>query len=148
MAKRRTAEDAVEVIASECLAYRTRLLNRTVTSLYDEALRPLGMTVAQLNMLVAIAHFGPVAPGKIAERLNMEKSTMSRNVARLSGLGQIEVKAGSSGREQLLQIRSKGNKLIERALPLWRSAQERTIAMLGDRGAKALRDAAARAQGS
>ena len=148
MAKRATKKNAAAVIESQCLAYRTRLLNRTVTSIYDEALRPLALTVAQLNLLVAIARFGPVPPGKIAKRLNMEKSTMSRNVARLSRLGQIDVNAGASGREQLLQIRPKGNKLIDRALPLWRGAQRQTVEMLGDDGARSLRAIAASVQES
>jgi DNA-binding MarR family transcriptional regulator len=146
MVKRRTEEDPAAVIASECLAYRTRLLNRTVTRIYDEALRPVGLTAAQLNLLVAIARFGPDSPGAIAKRLNMEKSTMSRNVTRLAEHGQIGVTPGASGREQLLRIRAKGSNLIKRALPLWQSAQERTIALLGDDGAHSLRDAAATVQ--
>jgi hypothetical protein len=32
---------AIEVIARDCIAVRLRLLNRVVTNLYDEALRPL-----------------------------------------------------------------------------------------------------------
>ena len=43
-------QPAADLIAGECLAVRVRLLNRTITGIYDEALRPLGMTVGQLNM--------------------------------------------------------------------------------------------------
>ena len=41
-----------------------RLLNRTVTSIFDEALRPLGVRVSQLNALMVVAQHGPISPGK------------------------------------------------------------------------------------
>jgi hypothetical protein len=48
------SKEASKRIARECIAVRVRLLNRVITSLYDDALRPLGITVSQLNLLVAI----------------------------------------------------------------------------------------------
>ena len=50
--RNQTESNVANVIASECLAVRVRLLNRAVTGIYDDALRPLGMTVSQLNVLV------------------------------------------------------------------------------------------------
>ncbi len=76
----RSIDQAVDLIAGECLAVRTRLLNRTITGIYDEALRPHGVTVGQLNILVFVAKRGPLLAGDVARRLNMEKSTVSRNV--------------------------------------------------------------------
>ncbi len=46
---------AADLIAANCLAVRVRLLSRTITGIYDEALRPLGVTVGQLNILVTVA---------------------------------------------------------------------------------------------
>jgi hypothetical protein len=45
-------ETAVDHIAESCIAVRLRLLNRVVTNLYDEALRPLKLKTAQMNILV------------------------------------------------------------------------------------------------
>ena len=42
-------------IAAECLCMPLRLVHRVVTGIYDEALRPLGVRIAQLNLLVGIA---------------------------------------------------------------------------------------------
>ena len=99
------------------------MLNRTITGIYDEALRPLGITAGQLNILVAVARRGPVAPGVIADRLNMEKSTLSRNVDRMRSHGWVVVLPGESGRNQMLEISPKGRKLLEKAVPLWKEAQ-------------------------
>ena len=51
---------AAETISANCLAGRVRLLHRTITGIYQEALRPLGLTDAQLTILVMVANRGPV----------------------------------------------------------------------------------------
>src|SRR5437868_1565067 len=68
------------VIAAECLAVRLRTLHRAVTALYDDALRPHGLRVGQLNLLVAVARMGIAKPGDLCRVLCMEKSTLSRDV--------------------------------------------------------------------
>ena len=45
----------VDVIAKTCIAVRLRSLNRVVTNIYDAALRPLGLKISQLNILVVTA---------------------------------------------------------------------------------------------
>jgi hypothetical protein len=52
---------AAQMIADECVAVRLRSLNRSLTSLFDDALRPLGLRVGQLATLVAVAYMVPSA---------------------------------------------------------------------------------------
>ena len=131
-----------EMIAGDCLAVRVRLLNRTITGIYDEALRPLGLTIGQLNILVVVAKLGPISPKDVARRLNMEKSTVSRNVDRMRSRGWLTASEGEAGRNQLLEINRKGRSLLERSVPLWEEAQERTKAILGQRGARSIHSVA------
>ena len=56
-----------------------------------------GVTVGQLNILVVVARMGPVAPRDVARRLNMEKSTVSRNVMRMRDNGWLSVAPPASG---------------------------------------------------
>ena len=137
VASNRADEPVADMIADECLAVRVRLLNRAITAIYDEALRPLGVTVGQLNVLVAVAKLGPISPRDLARRLSMEKSTLSRNAELMRSHGWIEVESGDSPR-RLLRTRPKGLRLLEKAVPLWKEAQARTKAMLGQRGAQSL----------
>jgi len=132
-----------QLMAQECLAVRVRLINRTVTSIYDEAFRPLGVTTAQMNILVVVAKLGPVSPGTVAQRLNMEKSTMSRNVERMREHGWVTVAPSTSDRGLLLEVASKGRKLLQRSLPLWKQAQAKAKAVLGKRGTQGIHQAAA-----
>jgi len=131
-------DQAADTIATDCLAVRVRLLNRTITAIYDDTLRPLGLTAGQLNVLVVIAKRGPISPGEIARRLNMEKSTVSRNLARMRDNGWITVTAGDSGHTQRLTLNGRGKALLERALPAWEEAQTQARAVLGQRGADSI----------
>ena len=136
--KNHTFTTTVDTIASECLAVRIRLLNRTVTNIFDDALRPLGVKVSQLNVLTVVAKRGPISPRDVAKGLNMEKSTLSRNVAPMRAHGWLEVSNGDTGRRQSLEIGPAGRKLIEKALPLWKKAQAESQAMLGKQGAHSI----------
>ncbi len=78
MAKGRSS--AAELIAGECLGGRMRILNRAVTALYDEALRPHGLRVGQMTLLAAVAQTGTEKPANLCRILSMEKSTLSRDV--------------------------------------------------------------------
>ena len=127
-----------EVICQSCLAGRIRILSRSVTGIYDESLRPLGLKVTQMSILVVAAQMGDVSPGRLAERLAMDKSTLSRNVERLERQGWLAVLEGEDERSHFLQVTARGQKLLEEAYPLWQQAQEQTEALLGERGATAI----------
>ena len=132
-------ERAAETIAGECLAVRVRMLNRTITAIYDDALRPLGLTTGQLNILVVVTKRGPLSPGEVARRLIMEKSTVSRNVERMRANGWLTVNATDSGHKQQLTLTRLGKKLLESSVSAWNEAQTRTRALLGRRGSDSIR---------
>ena len=75
------ATAAVDEIAGNCLAVRVRLLGRAVTSLYDHALEEHGVSIAQINLLAALGKIGPCSPARIGEVLQLERSTVSRNLS-------------------------------------------------------------------
>ncbi len=140
---RHAQQDVANHIAAECLSVRLRLLNRAITKLYDDALRPMGIKSSQLNILVAAALRELSTPAAICKRLKLDISTLSRNVDRMAARGWIElVPDRDDGRAHMLCVTAKGRKLIERAEPAWRTAQERTVEMIGATNAKALARAA------
>ena len=100
---------AIDRMASECLAARVRILNRAITSLYDAALRPLGVKVSQMNILVVTAKLGVARPGQICDILQMDASTLSRNAERMVAQGWLEVVSGDDARTQPLQVTKQGH---------------------------------------
>jgi DNA-binding MarR family transcriptional regulator len=126
--------NSIETIASTCIAVRLRLLNRVVTSLYDDALRPLGLKVSQLNILIVTAKFGLARPAQVCDILQLDASTLSRNVKPLQAHGWLEVVADDDGRAQPFRLTAQGKRLIEKAVPAWEEAQRQATELLGDEG--------------
>src|SRR6266487_2982061 len=123
---------SIETIAASCIAGRLRLLNRVVTNLYDAALRPLGLKVSQMNILVAAAKMGTARPAAVCEHLHLDVSTLSRNVERMKARGWLEVVPDEDGRSQPFRLTPQRSKLLERAIPAWSEAQKQVKKVLGD----------------
>src|ERR1700758_4364536 len=121
----------VETIAKTCIAVRLRLVNRVVTNFYDDALRPLGLKVSQLNLLIVTARLGLARPAQVCEILQLDASTLSRNVKPLQAHGWLEVEPDEDARVQPFRLTAQGKRLIERAVPAWEEAQRRAGELLG-----------------
>ena len=134
----------VDRIAASCIAVRLRLLNRVVTNLYDEALRPLGLKVSQMNVLVAAAKLGVARPAQVSELLHLDVSTLSRNVDRMMARGWLEAVPEEDARTQPFRLTDRGRKLLERAIPAWEKAQQQAAEILGRPGVAVLEEAAGR----
>ena len=134
---------AVDVIARDCIAARLRLLNRVITNFYDDALRPLGLKVSQLNILIVTAKLGLARPAQVCEILQLDASTLSRNVKPLQAHGWLEVVPEEDARSQPFRLTPQGKRLIEKAVPAWEQAQRQAAELLGSEGI-ALLDKAAR----
>ena len=127
----KTSKTTIDDIAGACIAVRLRMLNRVVTNIYDDALRPLGLKVSQMNILVAAAKMGTARPTDVCEHLHLDVSTLSRNVDRMKARGWLEVVPDEDGRSQPFRLTAQGRKLLERAIPSWDEAQERVKELLG-----------------
>jgi DNA-binding MarR family transcriptional regulator len=125
---------SIDTISRTCIAVRLRLLNRVVTNLYDDALRPLGLKVSQLNVLVVTAKLGLARPAQVCEVLHLDASTLSRNVKPLQEHGWLEVVPDEDARAQPFRLTPQGNRLIEKAVPAWEEAQRQATELLGSEG--------------
>lgn len=135
-------EDIVDEIASSCIAVRMRRLNRVITNLYDDALRPLGLKISQLNILIVAARLGLARPAQVCELLQLDESTLSRNVERMRSQGWLECVDEEDGRTHPFRLTAAGSKLIARAAPAWQQAQRQAGELLGSEGLAALMCAA------
>ena len=134
----------VDRVAASCIAVRLRLLNRVITNLYDEALRPLGLKVSQLNVLVVTARLGVARPAQVSEVLHLDLSTLSRNVDRMRARGWLETVPEEDARTQPFRLTEQGRRLLERAIPAWEKAQQQAALLLGEPGVAVLDEAAKR----
>jgi DNA-binding MarR family transcriptional regulator len=114
-----------------------------LTRVYDEALRPIGLQASQLPVLVAAALFGETPPtlGALADRLVMERTTLSRNLRPLEKAGLLRIALSpDDGRTRVIVLTRAGERMLEAAYPLWEAAFGRARAAFGAGRMEALRD--------
>jgi len=135
-----------EASSAECVALRVRRMSRIITRIYDEALRPLKLTASQFTLLTAIAQQDGITAAEIGAALDIEKSTLSRNLKRLEALGYMSMDppAGRHGRG--LHLSETGRVAILTAFPIWKETQARVAEVLGNSSREAFDDMLANAE--
>jgi DNA-binding MarR family transcriptional regulator len=125
-------------IADSCTNSRLRKLSRLVGSIYDEALRPVGLRGGQLNVLVALALLGEATTKRLAVTLGMDRTTLCRGLQPLERDGLVRDVPGADGRERVLTLTKEGRACLKSAIPRWEAAQARVTQKLGDSMAREL----------
>jgi DNA-binding MarR family transcriptional regulator len=97
---------------------------RALTQRYDEALRPLGLTITQFTILQALSLAGEPTQGQLGEILAMDSTTLTRTLEIMTRHGWIAKHYGTDRRERRLRLTRAGKAELNRALPNWRSTQE------------------------
>ena len=128
----------IETIATSCIAGRLRLLNRVVTNLYDDALRPLGIKLSQGSILAVTAKLGVARPAEVCAILELDTSTLSRTVERMVSNGWLEILPDEDGRSHPFRLTDQGKRLMEKAIPAWEQAQTQAKKLLGEEGLRLL----------
>jgi DNA-binding MarR family transcriptional regulator len=96
------------------------------------------VTIAQVNLLAAIGKVGPCPPSKLGEVLQLERSTVSRNVNLLLNHGWIEAPSSDAKGIREVALTRTGRAKIESVMPQWRQAQRQATQLLGATGANAI----------
>jgi DNA-binding MarR family transcriptional regulator len=132
------AED-LKQIERECVGFRVRMMNRMVTAIYDDAMLSAGLKTTQFTLLVAVARRQESRPADLAKFLQMDDSTLSRNVDRMCTKGWLKLVPEEDRRSHLIVITNSGRALIQKSYPAWREAQDEVTRRLGADGVAALR---------
>ena len=72
-----------------------------------------------------------VTAAEIGFDLDIEKSTLSRNLKRLLALGHIIMDPPAGRRGRGLHLTPKGQAVLKDAYPIWQDAQKRTVGVMG-----------------
>jgi DNA-binding MarR family transcriptional regulator len=118
-------------IGHSCACFHLRRATRALTQLYDDALRSAGLRTTQFTLLNAIRIAGPITVRRLAAAVVMDRTTLTRDLRPLERDGLISVEPGEDRRERKVDLTTKGEQLIRRALPLWEQAQTQVAENLG-----------------
>ena len=127
------ARTLAEAMAAGCIGTRVERLHRLVAREFDRRLRPLGLSLPQLEILAMLTLRGaPTRPAVVAELLAVDRSTMSRNLAALQDRGRVRTTStSSSGRSLAVAITAAGTDVLASAEHAWRETQEGLLERLG-----------------
>ena len=126
------ATRVARTIAAECVASRARRLGRVLSRLYNDALRPHGLTAAQLNLMVGIQLMKGASASDIGRALELERSTLSRNLHLLKANEWVTVEPLEGGVENSVELTADGRHKLVDAYPTWRRAQREARRLLGE----------------
>jgi DNA-binding MarR family transcriptional regulator len=121
--KTKPAAPASEVMPRGCTNFKLRQITRTVSRHYDAAVGPSGLKTTQYSLLSHIATLGPIRPSDLAAQMNLEVSTLSRNLQPLVAQGWVELAPGPDARTRLVCITDAGQSKRTEARRLWKQAQ-------------------------
>ena len=115
-----------------CLCHNVRMASRVVSRAYDEALRPTGLRATQIAVLAAVGARGALSIKSLADSLEMERTTLTRNLKPLEEQALVSISPEGRHRSRTLTLTTAGKAALLKALPLWEKAQQSSMHQLGE----------------
>ncbi|NPV91925.1 MAG: winged helix-turn-helix transcriptional regulator [Firmicutes bacterium] len=132
-AAREDLKDISRKMGRGCICFNLRKTARLLSQIYDQALKPTGLKVTQLSLLISIAGQDGVTIGKLARPMGMDRTTLSRNARLLAKKGLISIGEGEDRREQVLNLTEKGAEILKEAIPIWEGVQRTLSEVMGEK---------------
>ena len=111
-----------------CACATARRAARALTQLYDGRLRQSQIEASQYALLSAIDRMNGANQATIGRMLELDKTSLSRNLQWLKRKGWIELSAAdpskNDGRERRFVLSAEGRQKLESAQPAWQAVQE------------------------
>jgi DNA-binding MarR family transcriptional regulator len=122
-----------------CVCSQVRRLARKLSSHYDTLLSPEKLTITQYSLLANIDRAVQLTHTLLAEKVGMERTTLTRNLRPLIRAGWVTAASGQDRRQHLLQLSAAGRRKLVRSFPRWEEAQAQFVSQLGPAALQELR---------
>lgn len=123
-----------------CTNLKVRQLTRIATRHYDRYIGETGLKNTQYALLSHVVGLGPIRPSDLAKRMQMDASTLTRNMHPLVANGWIKIVAGSDARSRLVEATEAGRAKRAEGQRAWKKAQQALNERLGMQRVAALHD--------
>lgn len=114
-----------------CTNLKIRQLDRMVTRHYDRHIAQTGLKNTQYALLSYVVKLGPIRPSDLAKRMQMEPSTLTRNMQPMVAQGWLKIGAGGDARSRLVEVTELGQLKQVEVQRAWKEAQLALNALLG-----------------
>ena len=110
---------------TECSCNMIRKSARKITQFYENSLREAGTKPTQFSILAALANTGPIQLTQLADRLLLERTSLTRNLNVLERNGWVQLQTGiEDSRQRVVSLSKKGYEQLDHAIPHWKKAQK------------------------
>jgi DNA-binding MarR family transcriptional regulator len=124
-----------------CNCMALRRASRRISQMYDEALGASGLRAAQFAILAMLHAADGLNVNELAERMDLDRTTMGKNLRPLERDGLVAVTVSSKDRRsRIVALTAAGQATLSTALPLWVGVQERFERENGRRRSRELRE--------
>jgi len=118
-----SASAAANATPLGCSSLKLRQLSRRVSQHFDRIVGEAGLKTTQYSLLSHITRLGPIRPGELADVMEMEPSTLTRNLQPLIAHGWVVLGAGADGRSRSIEATDAGRAKRSEAQREWKRAQ-------------------------
>ena len=115
-----------------CSSFKLRQLSRRASQHFDHFVGDAGLKTTQYSLLSHVVRLGPVKPGELAAEMDMDASTLTRNLQPLAAQGWVEIGPGDDGRSRLVTATALGREKRSEAQRKWRRGQQAFNERLGE----------------
>jgi DNA-binding MarR family transcriptional regulator len=122
------SEDVNFVACRQCVCTAARRQSRELTRAFEKAMRGSGVRGTQFTLLATLVQTGPLPTTRLADFQGLERTTLTRNLARLVRDGFVRIDEGEDRRVRKVAITPAGEEAARRAYPFWKKAQDAALA--------------------
>ena len=115
-----------------CTNLKLRQIARRVSRHYDAYVGASGLKTTQYSLLSHVVLLGPLRPSDLAARMQLEASTLTRNLQPLIAQGWVELQPGEDARSRLVVATESGVAKRMEVQRAWKQAQLALNQRLGD----------------
>ena len=119
-------------VRDRCLCLHLQRAARAIGRLFDDALRPVGLTQGQYSLLVSLNRPQPPKIGDVAHLLAMDRTTLTANLKPLERRGLLTIRQDPEDRRsRRMALTDAGRDLLVQAVPIWRDTHDQVDRRLG-----------------
>jgi len=118
--------------AGTCTCGELRKAARAITLLYDNAFKSSGLLSTQFNVLQSIYNIDSIRISDLANKLGMDRTTLTRNLSVLERQGFIGISQGNDHRTRIVTATHKGRNAVGKTILLWNEIQRKVKQKMGE----------------
>jgi len=129
---RKSKPSGVSASPLGCSSFKLRQLSRRVSQHFDHVVGAAGLKTTQYSLLSHVMRLEPVRPSDLAGEMEMDASTLTRNLQPLVRAGWLEIGPGEDGRSRCVTLTDAGREKRAEAQREWKRAQVAFNELVGE----------------